>query len=400
MSPALLDSGTTVVTHDPALEAETRTCTGQLRHSDLLALSASVLGSLALTSLVFSHLAPFSGALGFAIVAYLAFVGLYATVLSFDESGPVVRDRLASVAVHTLGGLLLAALVFVIGYTVYRGRSALPHLNFFTEDLSQAGPLEPLSVGGMAHAALGTLEQIAIALVVTVPLGLACALFLSEFPGAYARFVRTVVEAMTALPSIVAGLFIYATLILALGFDKSGFAAAMALSVMMLPIVIRAADVVLRLVPGALKEASLALGAGRWETVWRVVLPTSRSGLTTAVILGAARGIGETSPVLLTAGYTASFNPNPLHGPQVSLPLAIFEFVKSPQPTMIARGFGTAAALLCLVLVLFVLARIAGGRGPGVVTPRQAVRRAAQSAVDARRFASRRLPDDHVISLP
>ena len=137
-------------------------------------------------------------------------------------------------------------------------------------------------------------------------------------PSRFSRFVRIIVEAMTALPSIIAGLFIYATLIIILGFPKSGLAAALAISVMMLPIIIRAADVVIRLVPGNLKEASYALGASQVRTVWHVVLPTARSGLTTAVILGTARGVGETSPVLLTAGVTASLNTNPLDGPMIS----------------------------------------------------------------------------------
>src|SRR5690348_13681461 len=144
---------------------------------------------------------------------------------------------------------------------------------------------------------------------------------------------------MTALPSIVAGLFILSSFILVLGFDKSGLAAGLAITVMMLPIMIRAADVVFRLVPGTLKEASLGLGASQFKTVMNVVLPTARSGLTTAIILATARGIGETSPVLLTAGFTASMSHDPLHGPMVSLPLAVFEFVKSPEPNMVARGF-------------------------------------------------------------
>jgi phosphate transport system permease protein len=188
--------------------------------------------------------------------------------------------------------------------------------------------------------------------------------YLNEIPGRFSRFVRTIVEAMTALPSIVAGLFIFATVILMFGLPKSGLAASLAISVMMLPIMIRSADVVLRLVPQTLKEASIGLGASQWKTVWNVVLPTSRSGLTTSIILATARGIGETSPVLLTSGFTAELNVNPLESPMVSLPLAIFQFVKSPEPTMIARGFGTAAVLMLLVLTLFVIARIIGGMTP------------------------------------
>jgi phosphate transport system permease protein len=300
-----------------------------------------------------------------------------------------VRDRIAAVVIHSLALLLLVTLVFVIGFALWRGRDALAHANLFTRDLSDAGPRDPLTAGGILHAIAGTLEQITIALVITVPLGLTCAVFLTETRGAFTRFVRTIAEAMTALPSIVAGLFIYATIVLILGFEKSGFAAALALSVMMLPIVIRAADVVIRLVPRSLKEASYALGAGQWRTVWHVVLPTTRSGLATAVILGTARGIGETSPVLITAGYTAALNTNPFSGPQVSLPLAAFQLVKSPSPAMIARGFGAAATLLAMVLVLFAVARIIGGRGPGSTTARQQRRRARASARDATRYEAR-----------
>ena len=125
---------------------------------------------------------------------------------------------------------------------------------------------------------------------------------------------------MTALPSILAGLFIYALWILAFGFGRSGLAAALALSVMMLPYIIRASDLALRLVPGNLREASAALGAPGWRGEWQVVIPTARSGLATGVILGIARAIGEASPVLLTAGFTSYMNANPLHGPMVSLP--------------------------------------------------------------------------------
>src|SRR5262249_14298542 len=282
--------------------------------------------------------------------------------------------------------------------TFWRARDALRHLNFYTESMGGVRQLDPLTEGGILHAMVGTLEQIGIALLITIPLGITCAVFLSEMPGAFSRFVRTVVEAMTALPSIIAGLFIYATLILSLDtsaddarglLPKSGFAAALAISVMMLPIIIRAADVVIRLVPGTLREASLALGASQWRTVWHVVLPTARSGMTTAVILGTARGVGETSPVLRTAGFTAITNPSPCRGAQVSLPLQAYQLSRSPYPDMVSRGFATAALLMVIVLVLFVIARAIGGRGPGQLTPRQQAARAQASARDVRRFAAR-----------
>ncbi|MGW2559874.1 phosphate ABC transporter permease PstA [Streptomyces sp. NPDC001514] len=368
---------------------EVRRNTSTVHASDLLALAGAAVGSAALTALLFIWIAPFDSLLGFVVLAYVLFLGLYAVLVSFDENGVTVRDKVAAVLWQSLALLVLAALVLVVAYTLWRGRSALVHLNFFTEDMSRTGPLEPLTQGGVVHAIVGTLEQIAISLVITVPLGLACAVFLNEVPGRYARFVRTIVEAMTALPSIVAGLFIYATVILILGVDKSGFAAALALSVMMLPIIIRAADVVIRLVPGSLREASYALGASQWRTVWTVVLPTARSGLTTAVILGTARGIGETSPVLLTSGLAKGVNANPFSGPQVSLPLATFGLVGSPQPSLIVRGFGSAALLMVLVLLLFVVARVVGGRGPGELTRNQQHRRVVASRRDAERMSRR-----------
>jgi len=369
----------------PEVRRETATVTG----NDIVVALGAAVSAIALTVLIFYWLAPFSGLLGFVVVAFGLFLALYATLVWLDGDGPSVRDRVVGAIVHGLAALLLMALGFVVVFTLVRGSTALVHPNFFTQDLTLAGPLEPLTIGGGLHAVVGTLEQIGLALIITVPLGLLCALFLSELRGGFTRFVRTIVEAMTALPSIVAGLFIYATVLLILGFEKSGFAASLAISVMMLPIMIRAADVVLRLVPGHLKEASLALGASRWRTVRHVVLPTARPGLATAVILATARGIGETSPVLLTAGYSTALNANPFHDPQVSLPLATFTLIKSPQPNVVARGFGTAALLLALVLVLFIVARLIGGRGPTDLSKRQQRGRARQSARDLHRFARR-----------
>ena len=368
---------------------ERRRALTRLRATDLYAVVGAAASALSLTWLLFAWVLPFNGAVGFVVLAYGLFLLIYALLVSFDEDGPAVVDRIAAAVVRSMGVLLVVILAFVVVYALVEGRKALVHLNFFTQDMKLAGPLEPLSVGGALHAAAGTLIMITIALMITVPAGLVCAVFLTEVPGGYARFVRTIVEAMTALPSIVAGLFIYATVILGLGLSQSGLAAGLALSVMMLPIIIRAADVVIRLVPGTLREASYAMGTSRWRTVWHVVLPTCRSGLTTAVILGTARGIGETSPVLLTAGYTNDLNLNPLHDPMVSLPLVTFEFVKSPEPNMISRGFGTAALLMTLVLLLFVAARIVGGRGPGQLSRRQEHRRVLASRRDARRFDGR-----------
>ncbi|GAA0677694.1 hypothetical protein GCM10010193_33730 [Kitasatospora atroaurantiaca] len=373
----------------PAVE-QPRRRTGARRASDRYAFLWSLAGALAFSSLLFQRFAPFSGGVGFAVCTWLAFLGFYALLVSRDESALAVRDRLASAVVHSIAALLLGVLVWTVGYVFLHGFDALRHTNFYTQDLSEAGPADPLTKGGALHALIGTLTQITISLLITIPLGISCAVFLSEVPGRFSRLVRTLVEAMTALPSILAGLFIYAVLVLALGFSRSGLAAGVALSVMMLPILIRATDVVLRLVPASLKEASYALGSSRWRTVWTVTLPSARSGLATAVILGAARGIGETSPVLLCSGYTKNLNLDPLHDPQASLPLMAFTLVKFPSQLQVSRAFGAAAVLLTLVLLLFLVARTLGGRGPGELTRRQQLRRARRSAEDVRRMATAR----------
>ncbi|MCW2756047.1 MAG: phosphate transporter, inner rane subunit PstA [Marmoricola sp.] len=360
---------------------QVRRMTGGVRIGDALSLVGAILAALALATIVSSQIAPIRGFLAFFLVTYALFLVIYALLVWLDEPPSVVADRVVAVLVQSGAFVLVLALTSVLTYTVIRGRSAVVHSNLLTRDMTTTGPLDPLTSGGVSHAIVGTLIQISIALAITIPLGITAALFLTEVPGPFARFTRTIVEAMTALPSIVAGLFILSSFILVLGFDKSGLAAGLAITVMMLPIMIRAADVVFRLVPSTLKEASLALGAGQFRTVLNVVLPTARGGLTTAIILATARGIGETSPVLLTAGYTASLNRNPLTGPMVSLPLAVFEFVKSPEPTMVARGFGTAVVLMLLVLILFVSARIIGSQDVAKRARRRQQRKAVRGVV-------------------
>lgn len=387
------------VTGRPALDAtgapeasptaELRRSTATHGRADVVIIIGAGAAALSLTALLTTRVIPSTNLIAFMVIAYLLFLALYGVLVAIEDDGRTIRDRLASVVVHSLAGLAMLALGFIVVFTLWRGREALGHFNFFTHDMQQAGPLDPLTVGGILHAVVGTLIEITIALLIVIPLGVTCAVFLNETRGALSRFVRTVAEAMTALPSIVAGLFILASVVLTLGLARSGLAAALAIGVMMLPIVIRASDVVLRLVPGSLKEASYAMGAPQWRTVWHVVLPTARSGLTTAVLLATARGIGETSPVLITAGFGSSLNLNPLSGPMVSLPLATFIFSGSPEKTMVARGFGAAAALLALVLVLFALARVFGGRQAGELSPSGQRRRAQESLRDLERFNSR-----------
>jgi len=354
-----------------------------------LALPGAIIGGLAFGLL----LGPVLGLIGTGWVPITSFfwmLATYAVLTRLTEDIQAVKDRFSGVMIASAGVVVVAALVLVVLFVLIKAAKILGsiHFSFLTTDMGLTGPLSPLSEGGVKHAIVGTLEQIGIALAISVPLGIASALFLNEIGGRYARLVRTVVEAMTALPSVVAGLFIYASVILLFTKQFNGFAASLAITVLMLPIMIRSADVVLRLVPGNLREAGLALGAGQWSTVRRVVLPTVRSGLTTAIILGTAHGIGETAPVLLTSGVTNNLNFNPFNGPQISMPLAALEFIKSPQPDMRTRGYATAALLLLLVLVLFVIARLIGGQQAGILTNGQLRRRAVRSVRDLARIES------------
>jgi phosphate transport system permease protein len=381
----------------PGTPSPVRRPLGKISRDEVLVLFGALLSSISITLLFFGRLLPLHGRLGFVIVWFAVFLVIYGLLVSITDNRPAVVDRVMAALMTSAALIAGCALMSVVLFTLWSGRKALFKSNLYTEDMSAAGPLDPLSVGGISHAIVGTLIIIGIALIITVPLALACAVYLTETRGKKTELVRSVVTAMTALPSIIAGLFIFATWVLILGFQRSGLAAAIAVSIMMLPIIIRSADVVLRLVPGNLREAAAALGAPQWRTVWHVVLPTARPGLATSVILGVARGIGETAPVLLVSGITGSMNTNPRANPMMSLPLATFEFVRSPQPTLVARGFATAAVLMVLVLILFTIARILGGRPAGRLSKRQARRAAKQSANDLKRIEG---PDEHASGSP
>jgi phosphate transport system permease protein len=324
---------------------------------DRMSFWGSMLGSFGLVWVLYYQILPFSGRVGFVVCWWFVFLAMYAGVSAMGNPSKVVTDRVVTAMVTSGALMVFLALASAVLFTFVRGFDALVHVNFFTQDMAGVRPTDPLDKGGIVHAIIGSAIEIGIAVIITLPLGIGAAVYMNEFSGPFARAVRTIVEAMTALPSIVAGLFIYTTLIVIVGISRTGFAAAMAISVMMLPIIARSADVVLRVMPGGLREASLALGASKWQTVRQVVLPTVRSGLATALILGIARGVGETSPVLLTSGASTFTNINPFNEPMNSLPLFVFSSVRSGEPLYISRGFGAAAVLLILVLLLFVLTR-------------------------------------------
>jgi phosphate transport system permease protein len=339
-------------------EAQTVRALSRTTADDRLVMFGSWAAGLALAWIVCHRLMPWTGILPLVLTWFVCGLLVLGLASSLTGTSTDVRDRLAAAVVHAGALVVGIALLSTVLFIFVRGAHALPHLNMYVDDMSGVGPRDPFDRGGVLHAIVGSLIQVGLAVLVTVPLGIGTAVFMTEVGGRLARVVRTVVEAMTALPSIVAGLFIYTTVIVGLGVDRSGFAASLALAVMMLPIIARASDVVLRVVPGGLREASLALGASRWRTVWHVVLPTARPGLATALILGVARGIGETSPVLLTSGAASFMVVDPTKGVMNSLPLFIFSTVRSGEPIYIARAFGAAAILLALVLVLFVTARL------------------------------------------
>jgi len=321
---------------------------------DVVVLAGAIGASLGLTWLVYSQILPLQGLQGFLIIwAATFFVMYYLAVRDID--GPVVaRDRVMASLMTMLTIAVVIPLVLIVSYVTIKGIRFL-HLAFFTTTLADIGPLSPSDESGGLHAIVGTLEQVGIAMVISVPLGVITAVYLNEVKGRLQRPVRVFVDAMSGTPSIVAGLFIYVILVSGKGF--SGFAAALALSILMLPTVTRATEVVLRLVPDGLREASLALGAPEWRTTWRVVLPTARSGLVTAVLLGIARVVGETAPLIVTAFGSTTLNVNPFSGPQAALPLSTFRLFTSSQQADIDRAWAFAFVLIAIVLVLFVIAR-------------------------------------------
>ncbi len=351
--------------------------------ADGAVLAGAALSSFALVWVIFYHLLPLSGIVGFLIWWYAAFALMYWVAVR-QLSGPLIaKDRLMAVLIVTGTGILLIPLATIIVFVTVKG---VPYIraHVFTQTTELCASLEGPTCGGIAHAIVGTLEQVGIAVVVSVPLAILCAVFLNEIGGPMRRPVRLFVDAMSGVPSIVAGLFIYAVVVVSLGWGFSGFAAALALSILMLPTVTRTSEEVLRLVPDGLREGSLALGASEWRTVWGVVLPTARSGLITAVILGIARSVGETAPVLLTAFGSSLLNTNPFHGAQQSLPLFVWTYIRyNPGSAPYERAWMAAFVLIALVLGLFVLARVLGSRTSFETHVKRASRRAAREAAPA-----------------
>jgi phosphate transport system permease protein len=329
--------------------------------SDTAELAGSMLAAVSLTWLIFFRLTPLFGASGFVVVSLVTFLAIYWTVVRQNHGRLAAGERLAGVVMAIAALAAVLPLGLIIFKVVAEGLPNL-RLNFFTETQQDTGPLDPATAGGAAHAIVGTLQQVGLAMIISVPLAVLTAVFMNEIGGKFARTVRFVVDTMSGTPSIVAGLFIYSVLILQFGAGFSGFAGALALMILMLPTVTRTTEEMLRLVSSGLREAALALGAPEWRVTLQVVLPTARTGIATAVILGVARAIGETAPVLLTTFGASVMNWNPFSGPQSSLPLFVYTGIRSSADTAVQRAWTGAFVLMAIVLLLFVLARIVGGR--------------------------------------
>ena len=299
-----------------------------------------------------------SGIMGTAVWFLVIFLLSFYVLVRNSSSGEIAIDRLVTVFIWGTAAIITGALGWMLVYLVIRG---LPKLtpSFFVHDMQGVGPLNP--GGGVKHAIIGSAEQVGLATVIVVPLAVLTAVYLNEYKGRLAWPIRFVVDALVGLPSIVAGLIVYSIWVIHHRF--SGVAGSVALAVLMLPLVTRTSEEILRTVPDSLREASLALGAPRWRVIVQVVLPTARSGLLTAVILGFAFAVGETAPVLLTAGGSNFTNVNPLHGPQADLPLYVYNLIFQPNKVDVDRGFTAALVLVILVLILFVAARTVSSLG-------------------------------------
>ncbi len=266
-------------------------------------------------------------------------------------------DRAARLLLLLGTVVAIVPLVLILYYILRKGLGAWS-IGFFTTD--PTGNFFG-DQGGVKSAILGTIEIVGLAALIAVPLGVGVALYLTEFggDGKLAQAVRFFVDVMTGVPSIVFGLFVYITLVLAGtgGSSFAGWKGSVALALLMLPIVTRSCEVVLKLVPDSLREAALAIGAPRWKVVARVVLPTAASGIVTGSLLAVARAAGETAPLLFTATIVKATTFD-LNQPMNSLPAQIFQDLKQPNQELVQRAWGAAIALVTMILIVTLLAKL------------------------------------------
>jgi phosphate transport system permease protein len=272
------------------------------------------------------------------------------------------KDSLLSSFAFLAMTITLIPIVSIVSTVFIKGYKGI-HFGMFTNDMTQASVNDPVTSGGLVHALVGTIIMVGVALIVSFPIGLLTALYLTEIRGNLARPIKFLVQAMSGVPSIVAGLFILSILVIPVTQELNGLMGSLALSILMIPTIARTAEEMLLLIPNELREAGVALGATQWRTVSGVVVPAAKSGLVTAVILGIARIIGETAPILLVSGGADALNFNPTSGPMGSLPFYIWKaFLTGGTEEAYARAWGGMLILLVLIMVLFGLARYLSGR--------------------------------------
>ncbi len=301
-------------------------------------------------------ISPLKGKLGFALT--LIFMAIItATAISW-----IRRDRKAAMNSTTTVLVYIAAAfvimpLFSVIYEIVKLGSVGFSFGIFTDDMAETSSESPLTEGGLLHAVIGTAYIVTFATLLSTPIGILTALYIVEVKGRFAGLVRFFVQAMSGVPSIVAGLFIFAVWMIQLGNTYSGIAGGFALTVLMIPTVARTSEEVLKLIPQDLREAGLALGATQWRTVAMVIIPAARSGLVTAIILGVARVVGETAPLLLTVGGADAINLNPGEGNMSAFPYYVWKNLLIGNENSISRAWLGVFVLMILVLIIFTLAR-------------------------------------------
>jgi phosphate transport system permease protein len=318
-------------------------------------------GALAIASAVLLNLTTgVSGWFGTSVVGALIFLTVQ-TGWSFAVEGRRhATDRLATTLVYSTFVAALVPLVSVLFTVLVKGLRVMSW-GFLTESMRNISPRNP--GGGAGHAIVGTIEQVAIAAAFAVPVGILAAIFLVEYGrGRLAKSISFFVDVMTGIPSIVAGLFIFTAFVLGLGLERSGFAASLALAILMLPVIIRSTEEMLRIVPNELREAAYALGVPKWRTILKVVLPTALAGIVTGAMLAVARVAGETAPLLLTTFLTQSYNNNPFQGPQAALPTFVWDQITSGTSASVDRAWAGALVLITMVMIVYIAAKLLAAR--------------------------------------
>jgi len=314
-----------------------------------------------LVSFIVVAATPMKGKLAYAFIFFIAWLAIDSALVIGKAGMKGVRDGLAAKITLLGGAIVIMAVTSILWSVVSRGLKGL-NLAFVTQNMREASLFDPIGKGGILHAIVGTLMLILIAIIISVPMGILTALYLTEIKGKAAGLIQFLVQAMSGVPSVVAGLFIYAAIILNTPLRASSFLGGLALTILMVPTVTRTAQEVLNLVPRDLREAGLAMGATQWKTVALVVIPAARSGLITATILGVARIAGETAPLLFTVGTFDSYNFNPVKGENTAIPIVVWRALNGGSPESIQRAWSAILVLLIVVLVLFVAARALGSR--------------------------------------